>query len=51
MEDKKQSIFPVNADSKSAVVILLIALTLIFGLTFSLWGVWLINIYAVRHVY
>ncbi len=48
MENKKQSIFPVNADSKSAVVIFLIALALIVGLTFSLWGVWLINISALR---
>ncbi|MDE6302873.1 MAG: CPBP family intramembrane metalloprotease [Clostridia bacterium] len=48
MEDKKKSIFPVSADSKSSVIIFLIALTLIFGLTFSLWGIWLINIYALR---
>ncbi|MDE5548161.1 MAG: CPBP family intramembrane metalloprotease [Clostridia bacterium] len=47
-EDKKKSIFPVNAESKYAVIILLIALTLIIGLTFSLWGVWLIEISAVR---
>ena len=47
MEDNKKSIFPVNAESKSAVVIFIIALVLIIGLTFSLWGVWLINIYAV----
>ena len=48
MEDNKKSIFPVNAESKSAVIIFLIALALIVGLTFSLWGVWLIDIYAVR---
>ena len=48
MDDKKQSLFPVNADSKKAVIILLIALVLIAGLTFSLWGIWLIDIYAVR---
>ena len=48
MEENKKSIFPVNADSKYAVIILLIALTLIVGLTFSLWGIWLIDIYAVR---
>ncbi|MDE7380295.1 MAG: CPBP family intramembrane metalloprotease [Clostridia bacterium] len=48
MDEKKKSIFPVNADSKSAVIIFLIALTLIVGLTFSLWGIWLIDIYAVR---
>ncbi|MDE6201402.1 MAG: CPBP family intramembrane metalloprotease [Clostridiales bacterium] len=48
MDENKKSIFPVNADSKSAVIILLIALTLIVGLTFSLWGIWLIDIYAVR---
>ena len=48
MEDNKKSIFPVNAESKSSVVIFLIALALIVGLTFSLWGIWLINIYAVK---
>ncbi len=48
MDDKKKSIFPVDAESKSAVIIFIIALTLIFGLTFSLWGIWLIGIYAVR---
>ncbi|MDE6275702.1 MAG: CPBP family intramembrane metalloprotease [Clostridia bacterium] len=48
MDDKKKSILPVNADSKSAVIIFLIALALIVGLTFSLWGIWLINIYAIR---
>ena len=48
MDDKKNSIFPINADSKSAVILFIIALTLIFGLTFSLWGVWRINTYAVR---
>ncbi|MDE6411387.1 MAG: CPBP family intramembrane metalloprotease [Clostridia bacterium] len=48
MDEEKKSIFPVNADSKSAVIIFLIALTLIVGLTFSLWGIWLIDIYAVR---
>ncbi|MDE6408121.1 MAG: CPBP family intramembrane metalloprotease [Anaeroplasmataceae bacterium] len=48
MEDNKKTIFPVNADSKRAVIILLIALALIIGLTFSLWGIWLIEIYAVR---
>ena len=48
MEDEKQSIIPVNADSKYAVIIFLVALALIVGLTFSLWGVWLIDIYAVR---
>ena len=48
MEENKKSIFPVNADSKSAVIIFLIALTLIVGLTFSLWGIWLIGIYALR---
>ena len=48
MDDKKKTIFPVNADSKHAVIIFLIALTLIIGLTFSLWGIWLIDIYAVR---
>ncbi|MDE7158990.1 MAG: hypothetical protein K2N74_05380, partial [Clostridiales bacterium] len=48
MEDTKKSMFPVNADSKSAVVIFLIALALIVGLTFSLWGIWLIDIYALR---
>lgn len=48
MDDKKKSIFPVNADSKSAVIIFLIALTLIVGLTFSLWGIVLIGIYTVR---
>ena len=47
MEDNK-SRFPVDAESKSAVIIFLIALALIIGLTFSLWGVWVINIYAVR---
>ena len=48
MDEKKQSIFPINADSKWAVIILLIALTLIIGLTFSLWGIWLIDISALR---
>ena len=48
MEDKKQSKFPVNADSKWAVIIFLIALALIIGLTFSLWGIWLIDISALR---
>ena len=48
MDEKKKSIFPVNADSKSAVVIFLIALALIYGLTFSLWGIRLIDTYAVR---
>lgn len=48
MDDKKKSIFPVNADSNSAVIIFLIALTLIVGLTFSLWGIAPIGIYAVR---
>ena len=48
MEDNKKSIFPVNAEGKSSVVIFLIALALIIGLTFSLWGIWLIDIYAVR---
>ena len=48
MEENKKSIFPVNADSRKAVIILLIALALIIGLTFSLWGIWLIEIYAVR---
>lgn len=46
MNDKKK--FPVNAESKAAVIILLVALVLIVGLTFSLWGIWLIEIYAVR---
>ena len=48
MDEKKKSIFPVNADSKYAVIIFFIALALIVGLTFSLWGIWLIDIYAVR---
>ena len=48
MEENKKSLFPVNAESKSAVIIFLIALALIVGLTFSLWGIWLIDIYAVR---
>ena len=48
MDDKKNSIFPVNADSKYAVIIFFIALTLIVGLTFSLWGIWLIDTYAMR---
>ncbi len=48
MDDKKKSIFPVNAESKYSVVILLVALALIVGLTFSLWGVWRIDIDAVR---
>ena len=48
MEDKKNSTLPVNADSKSAVIIFFIALALIVGLTFSLWGIWLIDTYAVR---
>ncbi|MDE5601783.1 MAG: CPBP family intramembrane metalloprotease [Clostridia bacterium] len=48
MEDNKKSIFPVNADSKYSVIILLFALALIIGLTFSLWGIWLINISALR---
>lgn len=48
MDDEKKSIFPVNAESKYAVIILLVALTLIVGLTFSLWGVWQIDTYAVR---
>ena len=48
MEDNKQSLFPVNADSKKSVIILLIALALIVGLTFSLWGIWLIDISALR---
>ncbi len=48
MDDKKKPIFPVNADSKAAVIIFLIALTLIVGLTFSLWGITLIGTYAVR---
>lgn len=48
MVDNKKSIFPVNADSKSAVIIFFVALALIVGLTFSLWGIWQINTYAVR---
>lgn len=48
MEDNKKSTFPVNADSKKAVIILLIALALIIGLTFSLWGIWRIDISALR---
>ena len=48
MEENQKSIFPINAESKSAVVIFIIALALIFGLTFALWGIWLIDIYAVR---
>ena len=48
MEDNKKSIFPVNADSKNAVIIFLIALALIVGLTFSLWGVWSIDVSALR---
>ena len=48
MEENKKSIFPVNADGKKAVIIFLIALALIIGLTFSLWGIWLIDISALR---
>ena len=48
MEDEKKSIFPVNAESKYAVIIFLVAFVLIIGLTFSLWGIWLIEIYALR---
>ncbi|MBD5087034.1 MAG: CPBP family intramembrane metalloprotease [Clostridiales bacterium] len=48
MEDNKKSLFPVNAESKSAGIIFLIAAALLVGLTFSLWGIWLIDIYAVR---
>lgn len=48
IDEKKKSLFPVNADGKYAVIIFLIALTVIIGLTFSLWGIWNIGIYAIR---
>ena len=48
MEDEKKSIFPVSADGKWSVVILIVALALIVGLTFSMWGIALIGTYAVR---
>ena len=45
--EKKKRIFPVNADSKPAIIVFFFALMLIVGLTFSLRGIYLIETYAI----
>ncbi len=44
----KKLLLPASADGKQSVIIFFVALILIVGLTFSLWAIKLVDIYAVR---
>lgn len=47
-ENNKKTLFPVNPDSKHSVIIFFIALILIVAITFLMWAIRLIDIYAAR---
>lgn len=47
-EKNKKTLFPVNPDSKHSVIIFFIALTIIIGITFSMWAIRFVNHNAVR---
>lgn len=47
--ETKNSLFPINANSKQSIIVFCVSIILIVGLTFLMWAIKLANIYAVRY--